>query len=86
MLRGSTSLDEGELTRARELGHALMDACRRLDARPDAALRARAFSLLAWTYDQVRRALTYVRWDEADADALAPSIYTGSRGGRPARV
>lgn len=43
--------------------------------------RARAFTLFVRAYDQVRRAVTYLRWDDGDADVLAPSLYRG-RGGR----
>ena len=42
-------------------------------------LRARAFTLLTRSYDQVRRAVTYLRWDEDDADTVAPSLYAGKR-------
>jgi hypothetical protein len=34
-------------------------------------------------YDQTRRAVAYLRWNEGDADAIAPSLYKG-RGGRSA--
>jgi hypothetical protein len=45
---------------------------------PDAAeIRARAFTLLVRAYDQVRRAVIYLRWDEGDADEIAPSFYPG---------
>jgi len=45
-------------------------------------IRARAFSLLMRTYGQVQRAVEYLRWDHGDAQEIAPSVYTGSRGGR----
>ncbi|WP_437293039.1 hypothetical protein [Sorangium sp. So ce426] len=34
-------------------------------------------------YDQTRRAIAYLRWNEGDADTIAPSLYKG-RGGRAA--
>jgi hypothetical protein len=34
-------------------------------------------------YDQTRRAVIYLRWNEGDADTIAPSLYKG-RGGRAA--
>ncbi|WP_437627106.1 hypothetical protein [Sorangium sp. So ce1151] len=43
--------------------------------------RARAFALLVHAYDQTRRAVAYLRWNEGDADTVAPSLYKG-RGGR----
>jgi hypothetical protein len=37
--------------------------------------RSRAFTLLVRVYDQCRRAVTYLRWNEGDADSIAPSLY-----------
>ena len=45
--------------------------------------RQRAFSLLVTAYDEVRRAVTFVRWAAGDADAFAPSLYAKSRKRRP---
>ena len=42
-------------------------------------MRQRAFTLLVRSYDEIRRAVVFVRWAEADADAFAPSLYTKSR-------
>jgi hypothetical protein len=43
-------------------------------------MRTRAFTVMVKAYDQVRRAISYLRWMEEDADELAPSLYAG-RGG-----
>jgi hypothetical protein len=43
--------------------------------------RQRAYTLLLEAYDQARRAVIYVRWDQDDADKIAPSLWAG-RGGR----
>lgn len=43
--------------------------------------RQRAFTLLLRAYDETRRAVTYLRWREGDADKIAPSLWAG-RGGR----
>jgi hypothetical protein len=37
--------------------------------------RQRACTLLVNAYDKTRRAVQYIRWDEGDADKLAPSLY-----------
>lgn len=42
-------------------------------------LRARAFTLLARTYEQLRRGVGFLRWNEEDAEVLAPSIYAGRK-------
>ena len=46
-----------------------------------AQARQRTYTLLAKAYNQVRRAVCFLRRDEGDADAVAPSLYAG-RGGR----
>ena len=38
-------------------------------------IRARAFKLFTEAYDEVRRAVMWLRWREGDADKLAPSLY-----------
>ena len=49
--------------------------------RAAADTRIRAFTLLTLTYDQARRAVIYLRWEQGDVQRIAPSLYTG-RGGR----
>jgi len=44
--------------------------------------RQRAFTVLARTYDQVRRGMAWIRWDEGDLDQLMPSLWTRPGGGR----
>ncbi|MFO0589947.1 MAG: hypothetical protein U0441_20565 [Polyangiaceae bacterium] len=39
--------------------------------------RARAFTLFFNAYDQARRAATYLRWNEEDAEMFAPSLFPG---------
>jgi hypothetical protein len=43
-------------------------------------LRTRAMTKLIRDYDAIRRFVTYVRWEEGDADDLAPSFWAASRG------
>jgi hypothetical protein len=42
-----------------------------------ATQRQRNFTLFAQSYDQVRRAISYLRWDNDDVDNIAPSLYGG---------
>jgi hypothetical protein len=49
----------------------------RIDGAAD--LRARCFTLFARAYDEIRRAVVYLRWHEGDADDIAPSIYAARR-------
>ncbi len=39
-------------------------------------IRARAFTLLDRAYDQARRAVIFLRWEEDDADTIAPPLRT----------
>jgi hypothetical protein len=45
-------------------------------------VRARAFTVFTNVYDQARRAVSYLRWNENDADSIAPSLYAGRGNGR----
>ncbi|HEY3497821.1 MAG TPA: hypothetical protein VGK73_24150, partial [Polyangiaceae bacterium] len=46
-----------------------------------AATRQRAYTLFFRAYEDVRRALSYLRWHENGGDSIAPSLFVG-RGGR----
>ncbi len=54
---------------------------------PSADLRQRAYTLLAETYDDARRLISFLRWKQGDADRIAPSFFQGRsrRRGRPAQ-
>lgn len=54
---------------------------------PSADLRQRTYTLLARTYDEVRRMISFLRWHEGDADRIAPTFHNhrGSRG-RPRKT
>ncbi|WP_437816579.1 hypothetical protein [Sorangium sp. So ce1078] len=88
-IAGKTAATEEEVKRAGEIGPQLLAALgvREHGKGPGpteaADKRARAFALLVHAYDQTRRAVAYLRWNEGDADTIAPSLYKG-RGGRPA--
>jgi hypothetical protein len=40
-----------------------------------ADIRQRMFTICVRRYDQVRRAATYMRWDQGDVDEVVPSLY-----------
>ncbi|KYG03047.1 hypothetical protein BE21_53640, partial [Sorangium cellulosum] len=85
-IAGKTAATEEEVKRAGEVGPQLLAALgiREHGKGPGpteaADKRARAFSLLVHAYDQIRRAVAYLRWDEEDADVIAPSLYKGRTG------
>jgi hypothetical protein len=41
--------------------------------------RQQSYTLFVNTYDQVRRAVSFVRWNEDDADEIAPSLFGGKK-------
>lgn len=43
-------------------------------------MRQRVFALFNRSYDQVRRAIIFLRWNQEDADTIIPSLYA-NRGG-----
>lgn len=90
-LQPHTRLPHTELDRAEALVDHLLEALgRRAHPLPSAAadLRARAYTLLLQTYDEVRRMVAFVRWREGDATDLVPGwtrpVRTARRGARQA--
>ncbi|WP_437631636.1 hypothetical protein [Sorangium sp. So ce854] len=85
-IAGKTAATEEEVKRAGEIGPQLLAALgvREHGKGPGpteaADKRARAFALLVRAYDQIRRAVAFLRWDEGDADEIAPSLYKGRTG------
>lgn len=78
-----------EVERAAKLGPAILIALGERDqpgvkasnTMNAAERRDRAYTLFARAYDQCRRAASYIRWNDGDADAFAPSFYA-TRGSR----
>jgi hypothetical protein len=86
-IEGKSALQVNELDRAEKLGQRLMRIVGlREQGRAQVAaatdLRTRAFTLLARAYDQARRAVTFLRWENDDFDRIAPSLYSGRSNGR----
>ncbi|WP_438015427.1 hypothetical protein WMF18_31760 [Sorangium sp. So ce315] len=85
-IAGKTAATEEEVKRAGEVGPQFLAALgvREHGKGPGpteaADKRARAFALLVHAYDQIRRAVAFLRWDEGDADEIAPSLYKGRTG------
>jgi len=73
-----------ELDRAEELSERLLHAvAERENASSVLAVaiqkRLQVFTLLVNAYDQVRRAIWFLRWREEDIEEVAPSLYAGRR-------
>lgn len=83
-----TGLELAYVQQAEAAAHALVDAigARSLASQsPAAELRQRAFTLMASTYDDARRLISFLRWKRGDADRIAPSLYAGRSNGRRSR-
>ncbi|HEU4407810.1 MAG TPA: hypothetical protein VFS43_21275 [Polyangiaceae bacterium] len=85
-LVGKVPVTSDEVERAGALGVELLDALGRRQADSDGSRpvgedqRARVkklFRLLVRTHGRLLRAVTYLRWEEGDADAILPSLFRG---------
>jgi hypothetical protein len=87
-ISGKTPLSLADVDRASIIAGRLLTGVSAKQGTPaeidaSALLRQQAFTLFVKAYDEVRRAVTFLRWKEGDADEIAPSIYTGrNNGGR----
>ena len=48
-----------------------------VEAGIESEMRSRAFTLFWEAYEEARRAVNYLRWEQDDADDFAPSLYAG---------
>ncbi|HEU4411530.1 MAG TPA: hypothetical protein VFS43_40165 [Polyangiaceae bacterium] len=86
-LFSNVPVTRAEIDRAAELGLQLLAALgRRMVGTDGEGLpsryeddRARAFRLVVRSYDEGRRAVTFLRWREGDADLLVPSLFAAKR-------
>ena len=85
-IKGKSAIQTEELDEAEQLFERITLAYAERSQQPVRAAaaaddRTRAYSLLLDAYDQARRAISYVRWEENDVEKFAPSLWSG-RGGR----
>ncbi|MDB4984915.1 MAG: hypothetical protein JWN04_93 [Myxococcaceae bacterium] len=86
-LKGKTAISQEELVAAHGLASRLLSAIGQVDRSPAAQVEAgqarqRAYSLFFRAYDEVRRAVTYLRWHEDDVEQIIPSLFAGRGAGR----
>ena len=85
-VEGSTPLKRPDLDRARVVALALVEAlgaAPAVDAVEAATLRTATWTLLFDHYEEVRRAVAWLRWRDGDADTLAPPLGALRRPARP---
>lgn len=84
-IASKTAIQAEELDQAEKLAERILHAVGMKEQTPSvteaAKRRATAFYLFV-RLDQVRRAVTFLRWNEGDVDRIAPSVYAGRTSGR----
>lgn len=88
-LEGRSHVTAAELDRAERLEAALWHAISASEGMPTSTStasreRVRALTLLSQAYDELCRIVEFLRWDEGDAETIAPSMY-GFHGRRSPR-
>jgi len=86
-IEGRCAVPRDDVQRAAYLREHFVRALSRREQRPEnmalaAELRQRVFTLLYRAYDATRRGVVYVRWEQRDWDAYAPSLFVGHGGSR----
>jgi len=81
-IEGKTAVTQEELQHAWQLGNALVVLTGLREQAPAVAaealrIRQQATVLFVHAYEEVRRAIAFIRRREDDADTIAPSLYSG---------
>jgi hypothetical protein len=81
-IQGKCATQPAEVNRANEIAAKLLKLVGLQEQGPASVVatadtRMRAFTLFVNAYDQVRRAVSYLRWEERDVDEITPSLYAG---------
>lgn len=81
-IASKSCVTEAELDRAEVVADQLNEAYGIHDQGPAAVAtyaleRQQAYTLFVNAYDQVRRAISFLRWDNGDFEDIAPSLYAG---------
>lgn len=85
---GKTAVRREDIERAATLGPELLVAAGERESTQATSTaeaqdqRARAFTLFLRAYDECRRAVSYLRWREGDANAITPSLFANRSGSR----
>jgi len=89
-IQGKTAVQAEELARAERLSlHIVRNVGLRAQSAPIVAeatnIRVRSFTFALRSYDKLRQAISYLRWNEGDLDKIAPSVFAnrGSRRKQP---
>jgi hypothetical protein len=86
-ISGKTAISLADIAQAEALADQLLSGVgtrerNKANAANATETRQRLFTLLVNAYDQVRRAVVFLRWDHDDLDEIMPSLYLGRNGRR----
>lgn len=81
-IQGKTAVTLPEIEHAKDVGERLVVAAGLKEQGPAAVqdvtrVRDQAYTLMLRAYDEARRAVSFLRWKQGDADTIAPSLYAG---------
>ncbi|MBN8617009.1 MAG: hypothetical protein J0L92_40895 [Deltaproteobacteria bacterium] len=81
-IQGISPVRREDLEAAEDAANALFVGMGQREQAPPAVseaadVRQRAFTLFVRTYDELRRAMSYLRWHEEDVDTIIPSLWAG---------
>jgi hypothetical protein len=87
VVQSKTAVSLPEILQANQLARRLLRVVGEREQAPAVAAeatasRSRAFALFIKAYDEVRRAVTYLRWRDGDWDRFVPSLYAGRGTGK----
>jgi hypothetical protein len=81
-IEGCSGLKQTDIAEVDKIALRLTGAVAKREQSPEKTaeatdVRLRMFTLVMRDYDEIRRAVQYLRWHDEDAEELAPSLYSG---------
>jgi hypothetical protein len=89
-IEGCSGLKQADITEVDKIALRLTGAVAKREQSPEKTaeatdVRLRMFTLVTRDYDEIRRAVQYLRWHDEDAEELAPSLYSGRQNSNVSR-
>jgi len=86
-LAGKCATSPAELHRAEQIAAEILRTVGLREQGPPSAaatadMRARAYTVFMRAYDQARRAVSFLNWNDGDVATIAPSLFAGRSNGR----
>lgn len=88
-IQGKTGMQQSEIDEAGQVALTLAAAIAHRENKESIAeatdTRQRVFTLFSTSYDQIRRGMSYLRWNQGDVDEIVPSLYAGRQNSNAAK-